>query len=175
MDKKLEGAVQLAFAILIVTAVLYFSGDIENLKQYGYFGIFFITMLSSATLFFPAPGWATVIAMSAFLDPVIVGIVAGIGSGIGEMTGYVAGKGVETMFGDRIKQVNDIKKIVKKYGTPAIFVLSFIPNPLFDIAGIVAGGLKIPLWQFLTACILGRVIRYVLLALLGAFTIHLLG
>jgi len=175
MDKKFEGAVQLVFAILIVIVVLYFSNEIESLREYGYFGVFIITTLSSATILFPAPGWATVIAMSAFLDPVIVGIVAGIGSGIGEITGYVAGKGVETMFGNKIKQIEDIKKFVKKYGAPAIFVLSFIPNPLFDIAGIVAGGLRIPWWQFLIACILGRITRYVLLALIGAFTIQLLG
>jgi membrane protein YqaA with SNARE-associated domain len=56
----------------------------------------------------------------------------------------------------------------------AIFVLAFIPNPLFDIAGIIAGGLKIPWWRYLTACVTGRILRYVLLAMLGAFTLNLL-
>ncbi|PIZ25416.1 MAG: DedA family protein, partial [Chloroflexi bacterium CG_4_10_14_0_8_um_filter_57_5] len=33
-----------------------------------------------------------------------------------------------------------------------IAALAFIPNPLFDLAGMASGALKIPLWKFLIAC-----------------------
>jgi membrane protein YqaA with SNARE-associated domain len=56
----------------------------------------------------------------------------------------------------------------------AIFALAFIPNPLFDIAGVIAGGLKIAWWRFLVSCAAGRILRYVLLAAIGGFTLHLL-
>lgn len=174
MNKKITGALQVIFAIAIVLGVLFFSKDIEGLSSYGYAGVFLIALLSTATIIFPSPGWAVVIAMSVYLNPILVGIVAGIGAAIGELTGYVAGQGTRKALNNHIKESKKIEEIVEKYGMGAIFVLSFIPNPLFDIAGLVAGGVKMPWWQFLISCSLGRVLRYVLLALLGAFTLGLI-
>jgi len=171
MDKKLEGILQIAFAIAIVALVLYFSNDIQKFQEYGYIGVFLISLLSSATLFFPAPGWATVIAMSAFLNPVLLGVVAGIGSAIGELTGYVAGEGARDLLNKNIKESKKIEEIVRRYDMLGIFVFAFIPNPLFDVAGIVAGGLRIPWWKYIIACAAGRVIRYVLLAMVGQFSL----
>ena len=172
MEKKLGGIVELSLAVLIVILVLYFSSDIKLLASYGYAGLFIIAMLSTATIIFPSPGWAAIIGMSAYLDPILLGIVAGIGAGIGEMTGFLAGDGARTLINNRFKETKKAEGWIKKYGAFGIFVLSAIPNPLFDIAGIVAGGLKMAWWKFLPACILGRILRYVLIALLGAFTIH---
>ena len=73
-----------------------------------------------------------------------------------------------------IKETKKVEELVEKYDVFGIFVLSFIPNPIFDIAGVIAGGLKIHWTHFLSACVLGRVFRYVLLALLGNFTLGLL-
>ena len=173
MDKKIEGMLQIIFAIVIVVVVLYFSNQIESLREYGYLGAFLIALLSSATILFPAPGWAVVIAMSTFLNPILLGVIVGIGSAIGELTGYVAGDGARDILNNRIKETKRIEDIVKRYGVLAIFVLAFIPNPLFDVAGIVAGSLRIPWWHFLIACAAGRIVRYVLLAILGAVTIGL--
>jgi membrane protein YqaA with SNARE-associated domain len=174
MDRKALGAIQLFAAALMAAAVLYFSKDIAALGAYGYAGAFLIAVLSSATILFPAPGWAAVIALSSVLDPLLLGIVVGIGSAIGELTGYVAGEGVREIMNSHIRESRKIEELVKKYDVAAIFVLSFIPNPLFDIAGVVAGGLRIPWWHFLIACAAGRVIRYVLLALAGSLTLGFL-
>jgi membrane protein DedA with SNARE-associated domain len=73
-----------------------------------------------------------------------------------------------------IKNKRDLwkyKKLIKKYDLPAVFILAFIPNPVFDVAGIAAGSVGIPLVRFLIATIAGRIIRYVLLAYLGAMSI----
>jgi len=174
MDKKIEGALQLIFAVSIVAAVLYFSKDIEALGAYGYLGAFLISLISSATILFPAPGWAIIIAMSATLNPYLLGMLAGIGSAIGELTGFAAGDGVRDMLNHRIKESEKISEYIKKYDATAIFVLAFIPNPLFDMAGLIAGGLKIPWWRFLIACAAGRVLRYIMLAMLGKFTLDML-
>lgn len=174
MDKKTGGILQIIFAVAIVAAVLYFSSQIAALAQYGYAGAFFITMLSSATILFPAPGWAAVIALSSVLNPVLLGIIAGIGSAVGELTGYMVGDGARDMLNSRVKQSRQISEFVKKYDVLAILVLAFIPNPAFDVAGIAAGGLRIAWWRFLLACMAGRVLRYVLLAFLGKFTLELL-
>lgn len=167
MNKRLEGIIQIALAVGIILLVFYFSDMFAQLKEYGYLGVFIISALSSATLIFPAPGWAIVIAMSKTLDPFILGVVAGLGSAIGEMTGYLAGDGVRDILNNRIKETKYIEGTVKKYGIGAIFVFAFIPNPLFDVAGLISGALKIKWWQFLIACAMGRILRYVLLAWLG--------
>ncbi len=57
--------------------------DVEAFSSYGYAGVLIIALLSTATIIFPSPGWAAVIAVSAFLDPFVVGAVAGIGAAIG--------------------------------------------------------------------------------------------
>ena len=56
---------------------------------------------------------------------------------------------------------------MKRWGPLAVFVLAFIPNPAFDIAGITAGALHMPVWQFLLAAWLGKSLRFILLAALG--------
>lgn len=172
--RKATGALEIIVAIAIVIAVIHFSNDIAGLSAYGYAGVFLIALLSAATILFPAPGWAAVIAMSTQLDPLLLGIVAGIGASIGEMTGYMAGDGVRALINNNIKEAKKVEEIVKKYEEAAIFVLALIPNPLFDIGGIIAGGLKMPWWRFLAACAAGRVLRYTILAIMGAFTLGLL-
>ncbi|MDD5340504.1 MAG: VTT domain-containing protein [Candidatus ainarchaeum sp.] len=174
MDKRIVGILQILFAVAIVAVTLYFSNEIAGLAQYGYLGAFVITMFSSATILFPAPGWAVVIALASALNPVLLGIVAGIGSSVGELTGYLVGGGTRDIINSRIKESRQISEFVKKYDLLAVFVLAFIPNPAFDVAGIAAGGLKIAWWRFLLACMAGRVLRYVLLAFLGKFTLELL-
>jgi membrane protein DedA with SNARE-associated domain len=57
---------------------------------------------------------------------------------------------------------------MKKYGGITILVLAFIPNPLFDIAGMVAGALRMPLWKYLVFSWIGKVGKMLLFALGGA-------
>ena len=61
-----------------------------------------------------------------------------------------------------------IKRYMEKYGLLTIFFLSVIPNPVMDLAGISAGALKMPIWKFLLACFVGKIIKNVAVAYLGA-------
>ncbi|HQT45033.1 MAG TPA: hypothetical protein PLO51_03585, partial [Candidatus Micrarchaeota archaeon] len=87
------GIVEVALALIITIAAFYVSGYARDFSQYSYIGVFIITLISSATILIPAPGWAVVIGLSHTLDPVLLGIAAGLGSGIGEITGYMLGAG----------------------------------------------------------------------------------
>jgi len=174
MDSRIAGILHLAFAALIVAVAFYISSDIAVLGGYGYAGAFLIALLSSATIIFPAPGWAIIVAMGGGYDPVLLGLAAGVGSAIGEMTGYLAGEGARSALDGRIKETARIRAFVERYGVFGIAALAFIPNPLFDVAGIIAGSLRMKWWLFLVSCAAGRVLRYVLLAAIGAFTLDLL-
>jgi membrane protein YqaA with SNARE-associated domain len=175
MDKRTEGIFFIILTIAIVALAIYFSTHMAEFRRYGYIGAFVISALSSATIFLPAPGWAVIVMMGRYLNPYLLGLVAGIGSALGELTGYMAGEGARDLLNSKIKETKDIQALVKEYGLLAIFVLAFIPNPLFDVAGIASGALRIPWWQFLIACAAGRVLRYILLALVGSFTLSMVG
>jgi membrane protein YqaA with SNARE-associated domain len=89
-----------------------------------------------------------------------------MGSGLGEITGYLAGfAGHDAVMGTRV--FREHRRGLEKYGPFAIFALAFIPNPAFDVAGIAAGAIRMPAWQFLLATILGKSARYILLAYAG--------
>jgi uncharacterized membrane protein YdjX (TVP38/TMEM64 family) len=61
---------------------------------------------------------------------------------------------------------------MKRRGWLAIFVLAFVPNPIFDLAGAAAGILKYPAWKFLLFCFLGKTPRSILIAFAGAWALE---
>ncbi|MFA6214023.1 MAG: VTT domain-containing protein [Candidatus Micrarchaeia archaeon] len=161
-----KDALALAGAALISVLAIFLFSRVQGMSDLGYAGVFAISLVSSATIFAPMPGFAIVFAMGAFLNPALVGIAAGIGSGIGELSGYLAGyAGHGAVM--RTKLFRQHKEGVVKYGPLGIFALAFVPNPIFDIAGIASGAIKMPVWQFLAATICGKALRYVLLAFAG--------
>lgn len=161
-----KDALALAGAICISLLSIYLFSLLHPSQEWGYAGVFFVSLLSSATIFVPLPGFALVFAMGAFLNPALVGLVAGIGSGIGELSGYLAGAAGHHAV-SRTRIFRQHKQGLKKYGPLAIFALAFAPNPAFDVAGIAAGAIRMPVWQFLAATMAGKALRYVLLAYAG--------
>lgn len=158
----------LLFAIAITILAFEISKDFQKFSELGYAGVFFISLISSATMFLPAPGFAIIFAMSAFLNPVLVGIIAGIGSSIGELTSYLVGYSGSNKI-SRTKLYLQHKKGLQKYGMAAIFVLSALPNPVLDLAGIAAGAIKMPIWKFLLATIAGKIVKYLFIAYTGFY------
>jgi len=167
-----KSLLMLLFAIAISVGAFFisseFSKNSQAFEQLGYPGVFIIALVSSATMFLPAPGFAIIFAMSAFLNPFLVGIVAGIGSSFGELTSYLVGYSGSSKV-SRTKLYSQHKKGLQKYGMPAIFILSALPNPVLDIAGIAAGAIKMPVWKFLLATIAGKIVKYLIIAYTGFY------
>lgn len=158
-------------AVIGITVFVYSIRDrVEAFAQYGYFGAFLIMLIANATVILPAPGVAVVFAMGGVLNPLGVALAAGVGGTLGELTGYLAGYGGQAAV-ENTQVYNRILPWVKKYGAWVILVLSAIPNPFFDVAGIAAGIAKIPVWQFLLACWVGQTIKMTLFAFAGAYSI----
>lgn len=158
-------------AVVGITIYIYSIRDrVEDFAAYGYPGIFLIMLLANATVILPAPGVAVVFAMGSVFNPLGVAFAAGAGGAIGELTGYLAGYGGQAVV-ENTKIYEKISPWINKYGAWVILVLSAIPNPFFDIAGIAAGVAKIPLWQFLLACWVGQTIKMAMFAYAGAYSI----
>lgn len=141
---------------------------VRSFGRWGYLSVFVISLLSSATVIIPAPGLAVVFAMGGALDPVILGIVAGIGSGLGEMSGYIAGASGRGLI-LRNEGINGrLHWFTTRYTYPALFVLAILPLPIFDLAGVLAGAMKLRVSHFLAVVISGKIVKHVLVALVGA-------
>ena len=165
----------LALSAVVAITVYIFSirERVEQFAAFGYPGIFLIALLANATVLLPAPGVAVIYAMGAIFNPLGVGLAAGTGGTIGELSGYLAGFSGQAVV-ERMDAYNRIKPWVDKYGGWAIMVLSAIPNPFFDIAGIAAGIAKMPIQNFLLFTWIGQLIKMTLFALAGHYSITLI-
>jgi len=155
------------FAVAVTVAIFLLGDSIRELRGYGLASVFLISLLGNATVILPAPSLAMVFAFGGVYPPWQVGLIAGAGMALGELTGYLAGYAGSAVIENRA-HYEQIKAYMEKYGLLTIFILSVIPNPLMDLAGIAAGALKLPVWQFLVVCLVGKVLKNLAAAYLGA-------
>lgn len=139
----------------------------ETLAVYGYPGIFILAFLSYATVILPAPGVAVVFTMGAVLNPMLVALAAGAGASLGEISGYLVGFSSQAIV-ERSPWYNRIENGMKRFGGWAVFALAAIPNPAFDLAGAVAGSMKMPVWKFLIFAWLGETTKMIFFAYAGS-------
>lgn len=168
--------IQVLTVIVVVVALgaaLYFRDRIQELKQYGYAAVFLVGLVSNATLILPVPGLAVSSVMGGVLNPWVVGVVGGVSQALGELTGYMAGYSGQTWV-DENRTYDRLVHWIQRYGVPVIFVLAVVPNPVFDVGGVIAGALRFPLWKFLASCTAGKVIKNLLFALAGYYGIEAL-
>jgi uncharacterized membrane protein YdjX (TVP38/TMEM64 family) len=156
-----------------IAFLLYRFQDTYNvsLHSYGwlaYILVFIISMLSSATIFVPAPGIAFVLAAATVWDPALVAIAAGTGDAIGEMTSYWVGYvGEKIMVDEQMPAYQRAQSWMNKYGAWAVFGVALIPIVPFDLMGLAGGALKIKWWKFLLGAWGGKLPRAFLIAYLG--------
>lgn len=165
---KILRILALVFVIALTIALYLYRDRVEQLEALGYPGIFLISLLSNATLVLPVPGVLFTSAMGAVFDPFWVAIAAGTGAALGEISGYLAGFSGQGII-ERSKWSDRVEGWMRKYGSITVLLLAFVPSPLFDIAGITAGILKMPLLRFLFWCTIGKILKMLVFAYGGSF------
>ncbi len=170
---RLEYGLLAAVAILItVLAFVFFflDPDLAQLNTYGYVGLFAISLISAASIVLPMPGVAAIAGAGALLDPILgipvpilVGLVAGPAEALGELTGYAAGYGGSALFRDRPVYPR-VKSWMERRGILTMFLLSTVPNPLVDVAGVAAGAVQMRLSHFFLGVLAGKVLKNIYLA-----------
>ncbi|MBI1886177.1 MAG: VTT domain-containing protein [Chloroflexi bacterium] len=181
---RLEVALLLGIAVIMTAftvAFFYFGADVSELRTYGYAGLFLINLLGAASILLPSPAAASVFGGGAFLHDFLgipaffwVGLVAGLGETIGEFTGYAAGYGGRVIVQDRPEYAR-VHRWMERHGVITMFVMSVIPNPLFDLAGVAAGAVQMPVGRFFVTVLVGKVIKDWYMAALGELGIRLVG
>ncbi len=166
-------------AVIALTLFIYALRDrVQELQQFGYPGIFIINVLGSATIVLPAPALGIVAYLAGLttsagvpvFDPFWLGIAAGLGATIGELSGYAAGFSGQGII-ENTALYRRLHDWTKRFGMVTIIVLAIIPLPFFDLAGIAAGALKMPLTRFLTATLIGKLIKMWIVAYAVAYSI----
>jgi uncharacterized membrane protein YdjX (TVP38/TMEM64 family) len=159
-------------AVIAISVYIYsIRHEAEQLSQYGYLGIFLLSLLAYATVLLPAPGVAVIFTMGGIFNPIGVALAAGAGAAIGELSGYLAGFSGQAVI-ERADVYDRLTKWMHRSGPLTILFLSAIPNPFFDIAGVVAGALKMPLRSFLFWCWIGETTKMFVFAYIGSISLE---
>jgi membrane protein YqaA with SNARE-associated domain len=177
-----------AALILALTpgVVLVIAPDLtENLEGFGYASVFLMNLASTATFYFPVPGLTAaaqaLIASEGDVSdvPWLVGALGGAGMALGEVTAYYAGLlGAELVRGRELpgprrlhgvvsRAINGVNFLMKRWGMITLFALSALPNPLFEVAGLTAGSVRMQFRRFIVSVTGGKIVRGVLLAYYG--------
>lgn len=157
-----------------VAALRWLQVDWEAVASLGYGGLFLACLVSSATVAVPVPAVVAVFLAGGLLNPLLAGAVSGLGSAMGELTGYLVGRsGRAALAGETggSQRARRFDGWIQRYGALAILLLAFIPNPLFDVAGVAAGAARVPPRTFFIAVLAGKTARMILLALAGQFAL----
>ena len=165
-ERILMGAMIAVAAVLLVglvaaTTVPFAVGWVgqDDLEALGYPGVFLANFLGSATLFFPVPGLtaagqALIVAGSERLWTLGVVIAGASGMTLAESTAYLAGRvgrrvaeqrrsPMKGRLGEWIRRGSaSVDRLMASHGFLTLLVLSGVPNPLFEFAGITAGATR---------------------------------
>ncbi|MCS7275978.1 MAG: VTT domain-containing protein [Dehalococcoidia bacterium] len=181
----------LAVAGTVAVLPLLLGVDQEDLEALGYPGVFLANFLGTATLFFPVPGLTAggqllIATLARTLNPVGVALLGGLGMATAEVTAYLAGRGLREVSSQRPMPIGGpvgralsaiarwVDRLMMGYGVPTLFVLSAVPNPFFEFAGITAGAVRMAFWRFFLPVLAGKMVRAFLLAFVGERIIDLL-
>ena len=165
--------VALLFVIAISIYIFSIRDEAQAIEKYSYPGIFLLSFLAYATVFLPAPGVAVVFTMGAVFNPLLVALVAGAGAALGELTGYLVGFSSQPV----IEHANVYQRMVTwltKYGSIAVLILSALPNPFFDLTGLAAGALKMPVLKFLLWTWVGETLKMLAFSYAGSSSLKYL-
>jgi membrane protein DedA with SNARE-associated domain len=169
-------------AIIVPYAFDWF--DEGSMRSLGYAGIFLMNFLPHVTLFFPLPGLAGVghaliLAGADSLNPVLVVAVATTAMTVAEFTSYWAGmlgraaaerrdKPLPGRLGEWARRsASLVDRLMAKAGFLTLLVLSALPNPVFEFAGITAGAVRMNFPKFVIAVAIGHLIRVTALVIAG--------
>ena len=163
--RKPEKMIRLGILTLVIAAIvaaLLFRNNFGT-NEVGYGSVALSALVASAGLLIPIPALATVCATAIFLNPFLVGLVAGTAETVGELSGYYLGyTGRDMLAKSRLYQ--KLKGSIRRWGWLLIFIVSLIPNPIFDVVGIAAGALRYSIWGFLGVVWIGKVSKFLIFA-----------
>jgi membrane protein YqaA with SNARE-associated domain len=172
--RRMVLAIQLVTLVVVLgvsVAAIPLADNLMRNQTEGYLALFVAAVLSGALFMLPGFGWAAIgafaIAFESWWLPAIIGTT---GQVIGEMYSYFLGY-TGSRWIRRNRWYYRVQRFLRIHGFVTILVLAATPNPVFDIAGAVAGAARFGWQRFVVASWLGRLAKNLAisaLAILGA-------
>lgn len=169
----LIGTLGLVLTLALCALVIVYWDYIHRAAQYGYLGVFFISILTGVTVLIPVPGLLVVFTLGSILEPAIVGALAGFGEALGSIFIYLTGYGGHTAL-EKLETIDHrfttrFENWIRSHGIIAVFFMSSIVNPLFFPFVAVAGAMHFGLTKFFLLCWAGKTIKGMAVAYLGYY------
>ena len=147
-------------AAFIATGLVLWTTGTFNIETLGYTSIWFIAFIGAALVFAPVGALGAVcVAVAVDQNPFMVALVAASAEAVGELTGYLAGMGGKSFFEHKRFYLR-FKNLFSRYAALTLLIGSAVPNPLFDILGVIAGSTLYPLRKFLLLVFIGKTIKF---------------
>lgn len=160
------GAVALTLNVLAY--ILLPPSLLLRLGRLGYISGFVVAAIANASVILPVPYYPLIVRLSQALNVWGVILAAAAGSTIGESVTFFVGRTSHSAVQEtRINNWIERQLRLSWRAGPLLFALAAVPNPAFDIAGLLAGAFGVPFWLFLVLVFLGRIIRMSLVAFAG--------
>lgn len=149
--------------------------------QYGYFGIFLISLIGALSIFFPVPYTVIIFTLGGLkvgeawvFEPVWIAGAAGIGSAVGEFSGYLLGLGGRRVIrGKYKKKMEFLVKVFDRFGPVVIFLFALTPLP-DDLLFIPLGVLGYSIVRAFVPALIGKFCMNLIVAYSGRFSIQVL-
>lgn len=163
------GLIGVALVVLNIALYVLLPPDLlERLGAFGYLGAFVSAAVANASVIIPVPYYPLLIRLGQTFDPTGVFLAAAFGSVLGELVAYYVGRSGRAVIEDTALYRWVQRQLMHPWRAPLVlFAFSAPPNPFFDVAGLLAGALNIPLWIFFSATLAGRIVRMAIVVWFG--------
>jgi membrane protein YqaA with SNARE-associated domain len=172
------GIAGVVVTILMAAAIIIFKDWVQDLRQYGYMGAFFISILGGATIIIPVPMLAVVFALGGAMhgpfQVAMVGFSAALGEYVGALTIYMTGHGAgyalgTSKHGSVQKAYERMLGLMEKRGSIVLFVVASVVNPFFYPAALAAGTLRFGIKKYTLIVLAGKIIKCQTIVFAGYF------
>lgn len=159
-----------------------FINWMQNLSiQYGYFGIFLISLIGALSIFFPIPYTVVIFTLGGLkvgeawvFEPVWIAIAAGTGAAVGEFSGYLLGFGGRKALGEKYKKKMEfLMKVFDRFGSIVIFLFALTPLP-DDLLFIPLGVIRYSIIKALIPALIGKICMNFIIAYSGRLSIQII-
>jgi membrane protein YqaA with SNARE-associated domain len=142
--------------------------------QYGYFGIFLISLIGSLSIFFPIPYTVVIFILGQRFEPFWVAVEAGLGSTVGEFSGYLIGLGGRKVISEKYKKKMDLLvRVFNRFGFVVIFLFALTPLP-DDLIFIPLGVMRYSVVRVFIPALIGKFCMNLIVAYSGHFSIQII-
>lgn len=163
IKKLLSIIAGIAVGVIFALPYILFKEKMQSMSTIGYIGLFLSCFISNLSILLPTSSTIIIVAAASTLNPWLCIIFGGLGTAFGEQASYLCGLVGASGF-------DNVDSTGKKYALRwfekkpffTVFLFAFVPLPVFDIVGIIAGTRKMKWWKYTLAAALGKILKFFL-------------